>query len=712
MQARAKLALALTTVLLAACSSSSNSPRAVPQEPARNDDGSIVTGIITARFDPTNRVLPFPTNLLLSGTRDLTLNIPVANPNNFGDPQVALNALDGFGTVAPWSFSLNATPNPASLTGGQAIKVFEVALTGPGGGVTRVIRELASPAEFVVAQASTDPTGQTVAIVPTRPLKPLTSYMAVVTDDVRDARGNDATPDQTYFLTKRTTALCVNNTSTDPLIPTANACALEPLRQLTNSQEIAAAAAGVPREDIVLSWVATTQATSTVLQANQGVVPTQIAMKLGATGQNTSVAGLPPVADIYIGVLPIRYFLEAPSAQNPTAVLTTFWRAQAGNYLAPFANLGLDPTSTNVTFANPFPVPRSTQNVPVMMTVPNANSGKTKPASGWPVVIFNHGITRNRTDMLGVSATLAAQGFVVVAIDQPLHGLPPTNPFNIENSPFGAESTERTFDVDLINNTTGAPGPDGRIDDSGAHFINLGSLLTSRDNIRQSVLDLVQLAKAIPNSSYDGDSTVDFDGSRISFVGQSLGSIVGTIFLAVEPSVNTGVLSVPGGGIARLLDGSATFGPRIRAGLAASGVTAGTPTFDSFMGAAQTVIDSADPVNYTFASTTDRLLAHLIVGNGTTSLPDQVVPVSVAGAPLSGGEPLVRLLGLSAITATTQSASGIRGVTRFTAGEHGSLLSPTASAAATVEMQGEMASMLVSGGTAVQVSNTSVIRTQ
>jgi hypothetical protein len=39
-------------------------------------------------------------------------------------------------------------------------------------------------------------------------------------------------------------------------------------------------------------------------------------------------------------------------------------------------------------------------------------------------------------------------------------------------------------------------------------------------------------------------------------------------------------------------------------------------------------------------------------------------------------------------------------------------LSPTASAAATTEMQGQMASMIVSGGTAVQVQNTSVIRTQ
>src|SRR5262249_13918462 len=100
------------------------------------------------------------------------------------------------------------------------------------------------------------------------------------------------------------------------------------------------------------------------------------------------------------------------------------------------------------------------------------------------------------------------------------------------------------------------------------------------------------------------------------------------------------------------------------------------------------------------------------VGNGSTNLPDQVVPPVVAGAPLAGGEPLVRYMGLSAITATTQSATGIRGVTRFTAGSHGSLLDPSSSLAVTQEMQGELGTMQFTNGTLVVVQNTSVIRTQ
>lgn len=382
--------------------------------------------------------------------------------------------------------------------------------------------------------------------------------------------------------------------------------------------------------------------------------------------------------------------------------------------MPPFNAFGLDPTSTNVTVYNPFPVATSTQVIPVLMTVPNANSGKSKPASGWPVVIFQHGITRQRTDMFAIAGALAAQGFAVVAIDAPLHGITdPTNPFYrnqlLTGSPAAALVTgERTFDMDFENNDTGAQGPDGHIDDSGIYFINLSSLLTSRDNLRQADSDLMELTKAIPTLSYTGGA--DFDGSRIEFVGQSLGSIIGTAFLAMEPHVNVGVLNVPGGGVVRLLDASPAFGPSIHAGLAGAGLTQGTPTYDAFMVAAQTVVDSGDSINYAFAAAGKAILAQEVVGDATHPS-DQVIPNNVPTAPLSGTDPLIAALGLSTITHTTQAAQ-IRGVVRFTQGTHGSLLDPSSSPAVTVEMQTEMASMIASGGQAVVVANPSVIRTQ
>ena len=731
MQARLSLFLALSSsLLLSACGGGSNSSRAVSAPPATNSNGQPTTGVITAKFDPANAVVPFPTNLLLSGTTDLTLNIPVADQTNYGDPRVAMNALDGFSTTAPWSTTFSTPPKASTIVPGQTVRMFEVTLTGPGGGVTGIVRELSAPQEFVAALAPSDTTGRTLAIVPTAPLQQLTSYMVVLEGNgghlnpgqnpsITDAAGNDVTPDTTYFLAKRTSPLCSGGHSTDPLLPDTTACALEPLRQLVNSQEYALDQFDGAATDtrVVLSWVATTQSITPVMQAVQSRVeqsPTPVT-HIVPTGLSLNAVALPPAADIIVGTLTVPYYLGTPSQQNPTAALTGFWQASPGAYVPPFDQVGLDPTSTNVTFLNPFPVAKSSQTIPVLITVPNANSGKTKPAAGWPVVIFQHGITRQRTDMLAIAATAALSGFAVIAIDAPLHGITdPTNPFYrnqlLAGSPAaGLIAGERTFDLDFANNDTGAQGPDGKIDPSGSYFINLSSLLTSRDNLRQASSDLFELTRAIPTMSYSG--TPDFDGSRMYFVGQSLGSIIGTAFVAMEPHVNVAVLNVPGGGVARLLDASPAFGPRIHAGLAAAGLQQGTPDYDAFMVAAQTVVDSADSINFAFATAAKSILAQEVVGDDTHPS-DQVIPNSVPGAPLSGTEPLIATLGLTTITPPGIQAASVRGVVRFTQGEHGSLLDPTSSRPVTVEMQTEMASFLVSGGQAVQIADPSVIRTQ
>ena len=58
--------LAIAGLLLGACSGSSNSPRATPQPPATNGNGTFVSGIMTARFDPTAVSTP-PSNAAPAG---------------------------------------------------------------------------------------------------------------------------------------------------------------------------------------------------------------------------------------------------------------------------------------------------------------------------------------------------------------------------------------------------------------------------------------------------------------------------------------------------------------------------------------------------------------------------------------------------------------------------------------------------------------------
>ena len=670
----------------------------------------------SASFDPAHAIIPFPNNLLLSGSTDLTLNIPVDPNAADAGPKLAMNALDGFGTTAPWSTGFSAPIDATSLAGN--VRVFEVTLSGPGGAVTGVVRELASPQEFVAALAPSDTSKKTLAIVPTSPLKERTSYMAVLTNGIKDASGVGVRGSLTYLLSAGSRPLCVGGHSTSPALADAQACQLEPLRQLNSSQVAAAVGAGVPAGSIALTWVATTQSITPTLRALSAITQASppATTHVAPTGKTLASLGLglPPVADIYIGTIDLPYYLTAPSQSDPTAALTKHWNATAGAYIQQCAGFGLDPTSVNLTACNPVPKATGTQTVPLLMTLPNAASGKTKPAAGWPLVIFQHGITRNRTDMFAVAGTLAAQGFAVVAIDLPLHGLTSTsNPFYVGNTPFGAIAHERTFDLDLSNNTTGAPGPDGAIDSSGSYFINLTSLLTSRDNLRQGVADVMQLAHA-------ASTLPNVDGSQTRFVGQSLGSITGTMVMAVDPTIKSAVLNVPGGGIARLLDASPAFGPRIHAGLAAAGLVQGTPSYDAYFAATQTVIESGDPINYAGNGTLidpavdgdgiKNILLQEVIGSGN-DLPDQVIPNSVAGAPLSGTEPLIRALGLAPIDDDVLlTTGGLQAVTRFLQGEHGSLLDPTDYPAATVEMQGEMASFVAFGGFGVLVNNPSILK--
>ncbi len=711
------LALALVPLLLLiGCGGSSDVDRATPAPPATNPEGRPVDGIITARFDPSEADIPFPNSLLLSETTDLTLNIPVDDPGDFAEPLVALNALDGFSTISPWTFSFSTAPDPDSIIPGSNVRFFEVSFVQGTAAVSGVNRELVPGQDYVTAVAPSDPTGRTVAIVPLRPLQQMTGYMAVVTDGIQDANGNPATPAQAYFLAKRPDPLVTSDgISTDPLLDDATAGALEPLRQLINTHLAAAGSEGIDPDGVVVSFTATTQSVTPVLEAVRSTAqPTSstIAQACVAPGTCLTTADvLPPgaspgIADLFIGMVELPYYLGVPEGPVDPTPLRQFWRAEPGAYVPPFDQFGLDPTSTNLTVANPFPVETDRQFAPVLMTVPNELSGQARPAAGWPVVIFQHGITGNRSQMLALADTMASIGFAVVAIDMPLHGITDVaSPLYIGNTPFGQAANERTFDLDLQDNETGAQGPDGNIDPSGAWFINLENLLVSRDNLRQAQADLSVLALNIPLMDINGDGVSDLDGSNINFVGLSLGAMVGTPFLAVEETVNNGVLSAPGGGIANLLSGSDTFGPVIRAGLQQAGVEPFSPEYFQFLMAAQTVIEAADPINWGVqAAMTNSILLQQING-------DTVVPNRVQGAPLSGTEPLIAVMDLDTITETTTDPMGIRGAVRMLEGSHGSLLDPSASQAATAELQGQAASMVASGGVQVVIGNPSIIQT-
>ena len=632
-----------------------------------------------AVFNPAAGQVPFPTNLFFSGSTDGTLNIPVADPTNLADPKVAMNGLDGFSTVAPMTANFSTTVKADTVKAGSTVRVFEVALNSSFA-ITGVTGELKAGTDYSVNLLPQDANQTTLNVHPLLPLKPKTGYLVVLTDGIQDSAGYNALPSQTYALTKLTTPLVdADGKSVIPGLSDAQAQALEPLRQLTNNQEAAAASRGVDRSSIVLSWTVMTQSIDDAFVAlGKNLKPLGIGLQ--ATGLTTAAVpsfNLPGFSDIYAGALAIPYYL---SKDQP---LSGYWQTADGG---------------PVTRYNPLPAAKVMPlQIPVLMTVPNAKSGRSKPANGWPVVIFQHGITHDRTDMIALADALSFEGYATVAIDLPLHGVTNTT------SPFYQKGLERTFDLDLVNNTTYAVGPDGKIDISGLYFLNPTSLLTSRDNFREAAEDLRQLTATLPLVDLNGDGKPDLDTGHIRFVGHSMGAILGGTFLGIEDNVTSATLGMGGGGFAKLADGSTDYAPLLAILLAPLPITKGTPEYEMFFTLWQTALDSGDSINYGAAAASLHPIHLIEVVGGAGSLPDQVVPNTVENAPLAGTEPLAKVMGLKSASRTVRDDKGVRAIVRFNQGDHGSIISPVTSAGTTAEMQGQMISFLNSEGEELEI---------
>ncbi|HPF14857.1 MAG TPA: hypothetical protein PLJ12_11350, partial [Planctomycetota bacterium] len=517
-----------------------------------------------------------------------------------------------------------------------------------------------------------------------------------------------------------------------------------PLQVLVNSQLAAADGQGIARDQVVLSNVFTTQGVTEELDALAAVVggneaaviaglcanlPSQCAgedltpdpnnlaaLNVTQTSSITTadrVPGSPGHADLYTGALTIPYYLTAatnPSDTAPVADPAPITQRIRARY--PFYP---GDTQRFWTRYNVLPISTGQESIPVLISVPNGASGQTKPGPGWPTVIFQHGITRNRLDMLALADAYADAGILMVAIDLPLHGYADISDSVLFAGYEGTQSgaRERTFGLDLVG-PQGQPGPDGVVDASGTHYLNLSNLLVAQGNLAQSVSDLMHLMALLPSLDYDGGGT-DVDASRVHFVGHSLGGMMGIPFLRqAGANIQSATLAMAGGGIAKLLDGSQSFGPILEGGLAAAGVLKGTPDYEAFLWGAQTIIDRTDPLLYAQAVGASGLPIHFIevVGGGTGGgLPDATIPNSVDFAPLAGSNPLISTLGLATIVSDTVDGLGIQGAVRFIEGAHQSLISPIPSAAAFAEMTAESIEFVLTSGTALTLQDESVIDT-
>jgi hypothetical protein len=503
--------------------------------------------------------------------------------------------------------------------------------------------------------------------------------------------------DTLYASFKSAPADC--STITDPT--------LRQLCQLTKAHLGIAQATGTNPADVILTWSFSTQSIDDTLDVIEKIAAPQqtLIVPTGLTTLQALPAGLGAgKADVYVGSTNLPYYLTpAASPTDSASVLTKFWTA-AGPPPAPLAA-----SSRNLTMFNPAPAKVADVTVPIVVSIPNATSScPGRPAAGWPVVIMQHGITDNRSSALTMADAYADACFVMVAMDLPLHGIvDPTNPlYCTPTKPQCIGATERTFNVDLVNNTTGATGPDGQIDTSGTHFINLTSPLTGRDNLRQAEADLITLSKSIPGLAIAPGTVapagpIGVDRARISFTGMSLGAIVGGSHVHFVADTSTATVVVPGGVITKLLLDSQTFGPRIKGSVSAQ-LTPDSYTYNLFFRDFQAVIDSGDSINHI----KDAVVVHpvfLIKVLNDTVVPNNSTDRLIAQGPLRK----LKTLGPNAVGA------GNGGYTFFSKGAHTSLFDPRPDTAATIEMRRQAALFVASdnqpGGPFVVITDPTVL---
>jgi hypothetical protein len=471
----------------------------------------LLTAGTTVLFDPASPSTgPFPTDALtvpdLLQKTGLHLNLPLppcASEYTSCQEVGLLEQLDGFSLRAAITVRFSGPVDLASLPNG----IFFVALDN----LTQEEPGIQKTGDAMgIDQAVYDPATNTLRAKPFSVLDQHRRYVLVATDAVRDTAGSPVGADAAY-------AACLKS-------PDTYCAAL--------AQAVAAAAAAVAPRRIVAASVFTTMSATAWLEHARAIL-----QFVDPAPRVTSPAiSIPALSGLVLheqtGVNPARFSDLALPATS--ALLSGLGTLVVGAYRSPKFLEG-DQTIPPYPTLPDLPVPAETNTIGFNALLPAA----PKPAGGYPVVIFGHGFGDSRWGgPTAVAPSLARAGFATIAINAVGHG-------------FGPLSSVTFVDNRGNATTVGAAGRGVDVNGDGIIEAEEGCTLETpvgygvRDCFRQTVVDLLQLARAIRQGiDLDGDGRPDLDGSRIYYAGQSLGALYGSMLAALDPSVRAAALNV------------------------------------------------------------------------------------------------------------------------------------------------------------------------
>lgn len=588
--------------------------------------------------DESAGVMPLPSDFLLDPVTGRVVDNPA-----FGPLASGIATLDGFSTTA---MILAQTSGPIAVekVNGDTVFLYEL----PQGGSPVRVKELAEGAGAGFAaeplQLGTTlnpdftPSGQPcttaagcfasaiglqpavpvpastgLAFLP--PLKEATEYAVIITTDVLAVDPAATPPLAALQPTTLGRMLLFANAFVDasgksqlPGVSDATAAGLERMRQGVNAAAAALATdRGIGKDHIAMAYTFRTQGITQPLlqlaaapyQNPSAFVPGQpVPYPESAFPSGMTMAALPAVEEVLSVPVPTLDAIDASTgAMNP------------------------DPTKWKPMLLNTLVF------VPHAAAVPASCPGAASGLRCAPLVVFQHGIGRTKSDAFYLANALTAAGFVVAASDEPLHG---DNAYCTQDAECGCPPGSTTCTPSMARCALFAAGAQGDAGPVGAcvapsvavpavsgRFFVSGNLFRTRDAIREEVLDTsaVILALAPPTTPSDAFAAglaakgMAVDGRSVYLVGQSLGAMDGVLSVAANPRLDRAVLNVPGATIADIFTSSPSFtnaqpgnppDPSSPVGrlLASIGVTYGTPGYLQFLAVAKWILDPADPINF------------------------------------------------------------------------------------------------------------------
>jgi dienelactone hydrolase len=637
-------------------------------------DGDETASPPVVEFDPANKIVPFPNNLLLD-----PLTGKVSLPTQCGEtPSVkalregVLNKLDGFGLFeAALTVTFSDGVDMASV-------MDHVVLYKRATGATAVDPATATPVPMVTqlattvrfdASCTTPLTVPQLVIVPRIPLEQKSTYVVALLDGIKTMTGSPFQASGTWRLiraaedpvTIKEGVIVADQTPLDPADAEDRATLLGiDLLWKAHAASVKFLADDLPadkrkaRDQILIAWEFTTQTSTDPLDPAVAGSP---ASKITDGVTNVALAGnfsppppfnraAPPWTTCDAADTDTQCFLKIALGKGNYTVGSALCQSLAcaaigdvvgslyysKQYAAPTPN-----TTYTGTGAKPIPgawsdpvSPTATdpEGISVLSFVP----ATAPPAEGYPVVIFQHSIGQSKTNAFAIAGRLAAAGFATVAIDAVAH----------DSRAVRISSDAALGCADAAGSTRpdGGPSP---VDfpQCYAPFLspNLGA---TRDAIRQTVLDQQRLVAGLKACGTTACGTLKVDATKILYLGQSLGGILGSISLGVTPDIKAGVLNVPGVGWVDILENTMTL--RLQCllvdGLIDAGILMGQksnlavdpptglcttsawkaqPGYAQFKVIGRWILDPAEPANFTRKLAPRRFLIQQVDG-------DTVVP--------------------------------------------------------------------------------------